>query len=87
MHAPITQTFKQFVGSVETVIHNITSSHSTSSHYKSHYKLTDRHRHKYHNRDTKHKAMVITTERNHTVKIHTMKYITIDTTILQGSMK
>ena len=33
-----------------------TSLLSTSSHHKSHQNNTDRHKHKYHNRDTKHKS-------------------------------
>ena len=32
-------------------------------------------------------TMVITTQTNHTVKIHTIEHITIDTTIGQRSMK
>ena len=31
--------------------------------------------------------MVITMETNNTVKIHTIEHITLDTTIVQGSMK
>ena len=88
MLAPITQILNSLLEQIKQLSTTSTSSHNMSSHHKSHHNSTDRHKHKYHNRDTKHKkGMVIIREINHTVKIRTIEHITVDKTIGQGSVK
>ena len=56
MLAPITQTLNNLLGQIKQSSTTSTSSHSTSSHCKNHHNNTDRHKHKYHNRDNIHKS-------------------------------
>ena len=56
MLAPITQTLHNLLEQIKQLSTTPTSSYSTSSHHKSHHNNTDRHKHKYHNRDTKYKS-------------------------------
>ena len=55
MLTPITQTLSNLLEQLKKLSPTSTSSHSTSSHHKNHHNKTDRHKHKYHNRDTKYK--------------------------------
>ena len=54
--ASITQTLSNFLDQLKQLSRTNANSHSTPSHQKSHYNNTDRHKHKYHKRDTKHNS-------------------------------
>ena len=87
MLAPITQNLNNFLGQLKQLFPTSTSSPSTSSHHKA---ITTR------QIDINIsiikwilniKIIVIITDMNHTVKIHTTEHFTVDKTIGQGSMK
>ena len=56
MLVPITQTLNNLLDQLKQLCTTNTSSHSTFFHHQCHLNNTDRHRHKYHNRDTKHNS-------------------------------
>ena len=56
MLAPITQTLNNLLDQLKQLSMTNTNSHSTPSHNIGHHNNTDRHEHKYHNRDTKHNS-------------------------------
>ena len=54
--APITLTLSNLLDQLKQLSMTNTNSHSTCFHHKSNQNITDRHEHKYHNRDTKHNS-------------------------------
>ena len=85
MLAPITQIVCNLLEELKQLSMTNTNSHSTSSQHKA---ITTIQINININIITEiQKTMVITIETNHTVEIHTIEHITVDTTIGQGSMK